>query len=75
MILYGTENNLLIDSEDPSHIIDKFYVQKNNNRLSIRIPLTAIENKSNFALSYIDYYGNESKEIITQLPQSVLKTN
>ena len=75
MILYGTENNLLIDSEDPSHIIDKFYVQKNNNRLSIRIPLTAIENKSNFALSYIDYYGNESKEIITQLPKSVLKTN
>ncbi|MEY2739862.1 MAG: hypothetical protein RL259_1771, partial [Bacteroidota bacterium] len=36
---------------------------------------TAIENKSNFALSYIDYYGNESKEIITQLPKSVLKTN
>jgi len=75
VILYGTESNVLIDSEDPSHIIDKFYVQKNNNRLSIRIPLTAIENKSNFALSYIDYYGNESKEIITQLPKLVVKTN
>ena len=54
---------------------NRFFIYKNNNRLSIRVPINSIENKSNFALSYIDYYGNESKEIITQLPKSVVKNN
>ena len=75
MIFYGTEGNSIIDSDDPSQIIDRFFVHKNNNRLSIRVPIATIENKTNFALSYIDYYGNESKEIITQLPKSVVKNN
>lgn len=75
VVMYGTETNTMIDSEDPSHIVDKFFVRKNNNHLSIRVPIAAIEKKSNFALSFIDFYGNESKEIITQLPKSVLKNN
>jgi hypothetical protein len=75
VVFYGTDTNSIINSDDPSHILDKFFIIKNNNRLSIRVPIAAIENKSNFALSYIDYYGNESKEIITQLPKSVVKNN
>jgi uncharacterized lipoprotein YddW (UPF0748 family) len=75
VVFYGTDTNSIINSDDPSQIIDRFFIHKNNNRLSIRVPINSIENKSKFALSYIDYYGNESKEIITQLPKSVVKNN
>jgi hypothetical protein len=75
VVFYGTDTNSTINSDEPSHIIDKFLVFKNNNRLSIRVPIAALENKSTFALSYIDYYGNESKEISTQLPKTLVKTN
>jgi hypothetical protein len=75
VVFYGTEATTTINSDDPSHILDKFLVFKSNNRLSIKVPIALLENKSNFALSYIDYFGNESKEIITQLPKTVVKTN
>jgi uncharacterized lipoprotein YddW (UPF0748 family) len=75
VVFYGTDANAQLDSDDPSQIVDKFLVQKNNNRLAIRVPISILENKSKFALSFIDLYGNESKEILTQLPQTVVKTN
>jgi hypothetical protein len=75
VVCYASEANVTLNSDDPSQIIDKFLVNKNNSGLSIRVPMNAIENKSNFALSYIDYYGNESKEVITPLPKSVVKNN
>ena len=75
VVFYGTDTNGDINSDDPSQIVDKFLVQKNNNRLAIRVPIALLENKSKFALSFIDLYGNESKEILTQLPQTVVKPN
>ena len=75
VVFYGTEANAEINSDDPSQILDKYLVVKSNNRLSIRVPIAILENKSKFALSYIDYFGNESKEIITQLPKTVVKPN
>ncbi|MBP6424634.1 MAG: family 10 glycosylhydrolase [Flavobacterium sp.] len=75
VVFYGTEANAEINSDDPSQILDKYLVVKSNNRLSIRVPIAILENKSKFALSYIDYFGNESKEITTQLPKTVVKPN
>lgn len=75
VVFYGTDANAELNSDDPSQIVDKFLVQKNNNRLAIRVPISILENKSKFALSFIDLYGNESKEILTQLPQTVAKPN
>ena len=75
VVFYGVDATAEVNSDDPSHILDKYLVLKNNNRLSIRVPIAILENKSKFALSYIDYFGNESKEIITQLPKTVVKPN
>jgi hypothetical protein len=70
--VYGTEKNTTLDCNDTSQIVDRYVLSKNNNRLSFRIPITKLEGKANFAFTFIDFYGNESKEILSQLPLAVL---
>jgi uncharacterized lipoprotein YddW (UPF0748 family) len=68
VVLYGAENQTLVDSNDPSQIIDKINVKRDGNQVLIIVSNDKIITKSNLALTYIDYYGNESKPLVTEFP-------
>jgi uncharacterized lipoprotein YddW (UPF0748 family) len=66
VVLYGVENTSLVDINDPSQILDKVNVIYSENQITINVNTDKIQNKSNFALTFIDYYGNESKPLLTK---------
>jgi uncharacterized lipoprotein YddW (UPF0748 family) len=68
IVLYGSEQKNLIDSNDPSQIIDKISINCTENTFSISVPIDKIQYKSSLGFTYIDYFGNESKVTITAVP-------
>jgi len=68
-VVYGSKKTIKIDVNDPSQIVDKIVF----NGPQICIPLTKIEDYNNCALTYIDYYGNESVSTIVNLPLEITK--
>lgn len=62
-VLYGSKKTEKIDVNDPSQIKDKIVFISTQ----IYIPLTKLQDLGNFALTFIDYYGNESSPTLIDL--------
>jgi hypothetical protein len=59
-ILYGSSANAKIDVNDASHIIDKVALIENLEALQIFVPTYKLHKNKTCAVTFIDYYGNES---------------
>jgi len=61
VIVYGATNKTLININDPSQIIDKIAFKETKDSISISVPKLYLEKHNNCALTFIDYFGNESQ--------------
>lgn len=68
-VIYGTKNTIKLDVNDPSQILDKIVYDGTQ----ICIPVSKMEDFNNYALTFIDYYGNESVSTIVKLPLEITK--
>ncbi|QZK90437.1 family 10 glycosylhydrolase [Flavobacterium sp. CHNK8] len=59
-VLYGSSANAKIDFNDASHIIDKVALIENLETLQIFVPTYKLHKNKTCAVTFIDYYGNES---------------
>jgi hypothetical protein len=68
-VIYGTKKTIRLDVNDPSQIVDKIVYEGNQ----IIIPISKMGDDNNCALTFIDYYGNESVPTIVNLPVEITK--
>ena len=61
VMVYGTTNKNLINVNDPSQIINKIAFKETKDSISISIPKLYLEKHNNCALTFVDYFGNESQ--------------
>ena len=61
VVIYGAKFNTKIDVNDASQIIDKIAFQENNNTIEIVIPAYKLDKNTTCAITFIDFYGNESE--------------
>lgn len=66
-VIYGSQNGNKLKTDDASQIIDKIVLDDN----LICIPLEKIKNNKNYALTFIDFYGNESSSTNFNLPKEI----
>jgi uncharacterized lipoprotein YddW (UPF0748 family) len=64
VMIYATKNSTELDASNPIQIIDKIAIMEQKDSISITIPKSLLEKNTSCALSYIDYYGNESDATI-----------
>ncbi|TDD95102.1 glycoside hydrolase family 10 protein [Flavobacterium cellulosilyticum] len=69
VVVYGSKKTIKIDIKDPSQIVDKIVFEGT----PICIPTTKMGDMTNCALTFIDYYGNESASTIVNLPLEITK--
>ena len=74
VVVYCAKDNSKIDISDPSQIIDKIVFRKENEVITIKIPLNKLDQNKALAFTYIDFYGNESAATPVGLPETI-KTN
>ena len=60
VMVYGSKNDTIIDVNNPSQIIEKIAFKDKNNALDIEIPTLKLDKNNNCAITFIDFYGNES---------------
>jgi uncharacterized lipoprotein YddW (UPF0748 family) len=78
VLVYGSKNSEKIDVNNPSQIIDKIDLKEKKDSISIVIKRKKLEKNNNYALSFIDFYGNESEATLlktipeTKTPKSSL---
>ncbi|EIA08732.1 glycoside hydrolase family 10 protein [Flavobacterium frigoris] len=60
VLVYAAKNLEKIDVTDPSQIIDKIAIKEKKDSISIVIKKNKFEKNNSYALSFIDFYGNES---------------
>ncbi|MFV8358500.1 glycosyl hydrolase, partial [Flavobacterium sp. XS1P32] len=60
VMVYGSKFNSKIDINDPSHIIDKIVCKENSDTVEVVIPTYKLDKNTTCAISFIDFYGNES---------------
>ncbi|MBP2281759.1 uncharacterized lipoprotein YddW (UPF0748 family) [Flavobacterium sp. CG_23.5] len=60
VMVYGAKNDTKINVNDPSQIIEKIAFKDKNNALDIKIPTLKLDKNNNCAITFIDFYGNES---------------
>ncbi|MFV8376552.1 glycoside hydrolase family 10 protein [Flavobacterium sp. LB1P71] len=61
VMVYGAKFNSKIDINDPSQIIDKIAFKENNDTVEIVIPTYKLDKNTTCAITFIDFYGNESQ--------------
>lgn len=61
VMVYEAKDGSKLDLNDPSQIIDKIAIQERKDTISVVIPKNPVNKNSTYALSFIDFYGNESK--------------
>lgn len=69
VLVYGAKRDSKINLEDASQIMIKYFVDPNSELINFSIPLSNLEKNKAFALTFIDFFGNESKETIIDLPK------
>jgi hypothetical protein len=60
VLVYAAKNSEKIDVNDPSQIFDKIAFKEKKDSISIVIKKNNTEKNTSYALSFIDFYGNES---------------
>lgn len=75
VIVYGSTNKNLINVNDPSQIIDKIAFKETQDSIAVKIPKLYLEKHNNCALTFVDYFGNESQATLLKANNQNLKTN
>jgi uncharacterized lipoprotein YddW (UPF0748 family) len=70
MVVYGAEDLSKIDTNDATQIIDKIMVCEANGTITFVIPTDKIKQYQAAAVTFIDYYANESTELKIDLRNS-----
>jgi uncharacterized lipoprotein YddW (UPF0748 family) len=68
VILYGAKRDSKLNINESEHIIKKYFVDPKSTIINFSIPLSDLDKNKAFAFTFIDFYGNESKETIFDLP-------
>ena len=74
IVVYRGKKTLNIDKNDPSQIIDKIALGEKSYSINIIVPLKKSDENNTCAVTFVDYYGNESEATTVNLP-SKIKTN
>jgi uncharacterized lipoprotein YddW (UPF0748 family) len=61
VMVYGSEYDAEVDMNDPSQIIDKVPFNEKSDTVEIVIPTCKLDKNNNCAITFIDFYGNESE--------------
>ena len=61
LVVYGANFNAKINVNDATQIMDKIAYKTNNDTLEVTIPAYKVDKKTKYAVTFIDYYGNESE--------------
>ena len=61
IMVYGAKFNSKIDIKDPSQIIDKIAFKENIDTVAVVIPNYKLDKNTSCAITFIDFYGNESE--------------
>jgi len=69
VVVYASSLGLPIDINNPSQIIEKVAYELNSDTAKIVIPAYKINNSNTCAITFIDYFGNESAATIVDLKQ------
>ena len=69
VVVYASSFGLPIDINNPSQIIEKVAYEPNSDTAEIVIPSYKLDKNSNCAITFIDYFGNESVATIVDLKQ------
>ncbi|MGL2993474.1 glycoside hydrolase family 10 protein [Flavobacterium sp. TSSA_36] len=68
VMVYGATNDSKIDSNKPQQILKKQFVAPKTESIQINIPCNNLIKINTFAITFIDLYGNESKESVVEIP-------
>ena len=74
IVVYRGKKTLNIDKNDPSQIIDKIALGEKSYSINIIVPQKKSDENNTCAVTFVDYYGNESEATTVNLP-SKIKTN
>jgi uncharacterized lipoprotein YddW (UPF0748 family) len=74
VMVYGAKNNSKVDINNPSFILNKIAFKEKRDTISIALPKLYLEKNNSCALTFIDYYGNESQPTFVS-NQPEIKTN
>jgi uncharacterized lipoprotein YddW (UPF0748 family) len=66
LVVYRGDNYEKLNTEDASQILDKVAFDEDKNTITITLPKNTLEKNFAYAISFIDYFGNESKPIILE---------
>lgn len=64
VMVYEAKNNSKININDPSQIIDKIAFKEKENNITIKVQNSLLEKNNSCAISFVDYFGNESKAVL-----------
>jgi hypothetical protein len=67
IVVYSTENNMRIDINNPSQIVEKVYIDAKNESIKYSITKDKLNKAKKVAFTFIDFYGNESVPEIVNL--------
>lgn len=68
IMVYGAKNSSKLDINDPSQIVDKIAFKEKENSITINVHNNLLEKNNICAVSFIDYYGNESQATLVNKP-------
>lgn len=69
ILVYGSKNNTVIDTNNPSYIIDKIAFKEQKETIAITVPKLYLNKNNSCAISFIDYYGNEGQATVVANPK------
>ena len=69
VVVYASSFDLAVDINDPSQIIEKVAYEPNSDSAQIVIPAYKMDKNTNCAITFIDYFGNESEATLVDLKQ------
>ena len=67
VMVYRAKKSFKIDVNNPSQIIDKITLAEKCDTFNVTIPIKKADENNSCAITFIDYYGNESEATIVNL--------
>jgi hypothetical protein len=71
VMIYGAKNKAKIDLDNPSQIMDKIAFIEKKNSISITLATDKFEGIGASAITFIDFYGNESSATLIDLSKEI----
>lgn len=71
IVVYGAKNKAKIDLDNPSQIIDKINFKEIKDMISITLSTNKFDGMNAAAITFIDFYGNESSATIIDLSKEI----